>query len=141
MSIIAAQDANAYWAPSRSSSVCAALRSFEGADHAGQGRPERALGAPHVRVQGQAAVARAELLAVQHRVDAFQLVVIILAVGVYRVFDGQELISKLVEDSCGTDGGVDRGELRKAFQLVLAIPGASSTLAAIGSSPPAYISI
>ena len=71
------------------------LAVVEGADHAGQGRPERALGAPHVRVQGQAAVARAELLAVQHRVDAFQLVVDVSGVGVYRALMVRKLISSL----------------------------------------------
>ena len=99
------------------------LAVVEGADHAGQGRPERALGAPHVRVQGQAAVARAELLAVQHRVDAFQLVVDVSGVGVYRAFDGQEAHQQLVEAVVVFDGGgFDGGELRKAFQLVLVIP-------------------
>ena len=95
----------------------------QGADDADELRPEGALGTAHVRVQGQAAVARAELLAVQHRVDAFQLVVDVSGVGVYRAFDGQEAHQQLVEAVVVFDGGgFDGGELRKAFQLVLVIP-------------------
>ena len=56
-------------------------------------------------------MARAELLAVQHRVDAFQLVVDVSGVGVYRAFDGQEAHQQLVEAVVVFDGGgFDGGE-------------------------------